>query len=67
LQVAKVDSTSRAHLVPIKLGRDFGKEVEVASGIEVGDQIIASPPDSLSEGDPVKVANAPAPGTPSAK
>jgi RND family efflux transporter MFP subunit len=67
LQVAKVDSMGKAHLVPIKLGRDFGKEVEVASGIDIGDQIIASPPDSLSEGDQVKVANAPAPGTPSAK
>lgn len=67
LQVAKLDSMSKAHLVPIKLGRDFGKEVEVASGVEIGDQIIASPPDSLSEGDQVKVANASAPGTPSAK
>lgn len=67
LQVAKVDSMGKAHLVPIKLGRDFGKEVEVASGIDVGDQIVASPPDSLSDGDAVRVANAPAPGTPSAK
>jgi RND family efflux transporter MFP subunit len=67
LQVAKLDSMSKAHLVPIKLGRDFGKEVEIASGVEIGDLIIASPPDSLSEGDQVKVANAPAPGTPSAK
>jgi len=67
LQVAKVDGNGKAHIVAIKLGRDFGKEVEVASGVEAGDLIIASPPDSLSDGDMVHVANAPATGTPSAK
>jgi RND family efflux transporter MFP subunit len=56
LQVARVDEQSKAHLVSVKMGRDFGKEVEIASGLSAGDRIIASPPDSLSEGDSVHIA-----------
>ncbi len=56
LQVAKIDDQSHAHIVPIKLGRDFGREVEVVSGVESGDKIIASPPDSLNDGDVVHIA-----------
>jgi RND family efflux transporter MFP subunit len=56
LQVARVDDQSKAHLIKVSMGRDFGKEVEIASGINAGDKIIASPPDSLSDGDVVKVA-----------
>ena len=56
LQIAKIDDQSHAHIVPIKLGRDFGREAEVVSGVESGDKIIASPPDSLNDGDVVRVA-----------
>ena len=56
LQVARIDEQSKAHLVKVQMGRDFGKEVEIASGINAGDHIIASPPDSLSDGDAVKIA-----------
>ncbi len=56
LQVARIDEQSKAHLVKVQMGRDFGKEVEIASGINAGDRIIASPPDSLSDGDTVQVA-----------
>jgi len=38
------------------MGRDFGKEVEIASGIAAGDRIIASPPDSLNDGDAIRIA-----------
>ena len=56
LQVARVDDQNKAHLVAVKMGRDFGKEVEIASGIAAGDRIIASPPDSLNDGDAVRIA-----------
>lgn len=56
LQVARLDEQSKAHLVKVQMGRDFGKEVEIASGINAGDRIIASPPDSLNDGDAVKIA-----------
>ncbi len=55
LLVATVDKTSHAHLRPITQGRDFGKEIEVLSGLEPDDTLIVNPPDSLSEGMEVRV------------
>jgi RND family efflux transporter MFP subunit len=57
-QLAVLDSTLHAHLVPITLGRDFGTQFEVAAGLKEGDQVILSPPDSLSDGDLVRLAAA---------
>jgi RND family efflux transporter MFP subunit len=45
----------KADLVPIILGKDFGNEVEVVSGIDGNDLVIANPPDSLSSGAVVQV------------
>ena len=60
LQLAVLDG-DKVHLVPVTLGRDFGSQVEVASGLKEGDKIINSPPDSLMDGDQVRIA------TPAAK
>jgi RND family efflux transporter MFP subunit len=64
LQLAVVDATGHAHLKSVGLGRDFGTQVEVLSGLESGEQVINSPPDSLSEGDQVRVAAAAAKAAP---
>lgn len=53
LRVAVVRD-GKAELVPVVLGRDFGTEVEVTSGIGPGDEVITSPPDSLSSGAAVR-------------
>ena len=42
---------------PIILGKDYGNEVEVVSGIAENDVVIANPPDSLSSGAAVQVVN----------
>ena len=55
LQTAVVDANGIAQLKTIKLGRDFGKEVEVLSGITAGDSIIINPSDSLTSGQKVKI------------
>src|SRR5580704_13043162 len=55
LLVATIDSSSHAHLHSITQGRDFGKEIEVLSGVEESDTLIVNPPDSLSEGMQVRV------------
>lgn len=55
LQVAVVHDGNRAELVHITLGRDFGTEVEVTSGITERDQVIVNPPDSLTTGAAVRV------------
>lgn len=52
---AGVVSGGRVHLVPIRIGRDYGASVEVAGGLNPDDQVILDPPDSLSEGAVVQV------------
>lgn len=57
LLVATVDSSGHAHLHPITQGRDFGREIEVLSGVEESDTLIVNPPDSISDGMQVRVAS----------
>jgi RND family efflux transporter MFP subunit len=45
----------RAVLVPIALGRDDGKTVEVSEGLGPTDEVIQNPPDSLLDGEAVRV------------
>jgi hypothetical protein len=42
-------------LKTVAIGRDLGQVVEIATGIAATDRIIESPPDGLSDGDPVRV------------
>jgi RND family efflux transporter MFP subunit len=56
LQVAAVENNNTAKLVSIALGRDFGAEVEVVSGLTGQESIIASPPDSIIDGEQVRIA-----------
>jgi RND family efflux transporter MFP subunit len=55
LRVATVDGNNVAHLVHITVGRDFGTSVEVLNGLEKGQGVIANPPDSLTDGEKVRV------------
>jgi RND family efflux transporter MFP subunit len=57
LQVATVQNRN-AVLIPITLGRDFGNEVEVISGLNGGEKVILNPPDSLVSGQEVRIATA---------
>ena len=54
LRVA-VAQGGKAKLVPITIGRDDGKTVEVASGLRGSDLVIQNPPDSLIDGEAVNV------------
>lgn len=56
LQVASVENGNTAKLIPIVLGRDFGATVEVVSGLTGQETIILSPPDSIIDGEQVKIA-----------
>jgi len=55
-QVAVVDKDGKVHLRPISIGRDFGATLEILGGLDVSDQIIINPSDSLEEGQKVHVA-----------
>jgi len=45
-----------AVMLPITLGRDFGTEVEVIAGLQGNEWVITNPPDSLIDGEEVRVA-----------
>jgi RND family efflux transporter MFP subunit len=55
LQVATLQGSDHAHLVPIVMGRDFGTQVEVVSGLAVGQHVVDSPPDSLVDNEQIRV------------
>jgi RND family efflux transporter MFP subunit len=55
LRVATVDANSKVVLKPVSISRDLGQVVEIATGLSADDRVIESPPDGLSDGDPVRV------------
>lgn len=61
LHVAAVDGRGRVVLKPVEIGRDFGASVEIVRGVAAGDQVILSPPDSISEATPVRIVSPAAP------
>jgi multidrug efflux pump subunit AcrA (membrane-fusion protein) len=58
LRVGTIANGNHAALTPIVLGRDFGNEVEVVSGLSENASVILTPPDSLVDGQVVRVVEA---------
>ena len=56
LQVAAVEQGGVVKLHTITQGRDFGTTVEVLSGLSPDDVIIVNPPDSVTNGEKVRIA-----------
>ena len=56
LQVGVVRN-GRVQLVPVKIGKDAGATVEIASGLTANDAVILDPSDSLASGQQVEIAN----------
>jgi len=59
VMVAVLQADQRAVLTPIKLGRDFGNEVEVVSGLNATDSVVVNPSDSLESGVKVRLVQEP--------
>lgn len=57
LRVATVGPGSRVVFKAVKVARDLGDFVEIASGLTLGDRIIDSPPDGIGAGDQVRIAS----------
>jgi RND family efflux transporter MFP subunit len=55
LRVAVVDENNKAKLIPIVLGHDDGGTVQVVSGLTADARIIQDPPDSLIDGEVVRI------------
>jgi RND family efflux transporter MFP subunit len=47
----------RVQLIAVKIGRDAGATVEIASGLAANDAVILDPSDSLASGQEVQIAN----------
>ena len=60
-RIALVSAGNRVHYVPVKVGRDFGSEVEILTGLTAADQVIVGPSASLKEGTTVHSVVLPAP------
>ncbi len=69
VQVGVVDAKGAVQLRDVKVGRDFGVQSEILSGVSESDKVIVNPSDSLTTGTTVRVASmtpapSPSPGVP---
>jgi RND family efflux transporter MFP subunit len=55
-QVATVGAGHTVHYQKVDIGRDYGSEVEIVSGLSGAESLITNPTDALQEGSPVQVA-----------
>lgn len=58
MSVASVNSDDRVELKKVTLGRNFGDNVEIRSGLNIADRLVDSPQEALQSGDSVRVADA---------
>ncbi|MBN8846961.1 MULTISPECIES: efflux RND transporter periplasmic adaptor subunit [unclassified Sphingomonas] len=54
-EVATVDPNGRIRLRRVQIGLDKGQTVQILSGLRAGERIVDNPPDSLAEGELVRV------------
>jgi RND family efflux transporter MFP subunit len=59
VEVATVDANNRVVMKKVSIARDFGAEVGIIGGLSASDRVIASPLDSVDNGDEVHVLSAP--------
>jgi RND family efflux transporter MFP subunit len=64
LHVAVVDSTHHAHIVRVIPGRDSGSTMEILGGLDPGQPVVTNPPDSLTDGEEVRVVTPDSENTP---
>ncbi len=69
VQVGIVDAKGVVQLRDVKVGRDFGVQSEILSGVSDSDKVIVNPSDSLTTGTVVRLATttpaaSPSPGAP---
>ncbi len=64
-EVATVGADNRVVIKKIEIARDLGTEVEIVGGLSPDDRVIAIPPDSIDEGDEVRILSPPGSAPPS--
>jgi RND family efflux transporter MFP subunit len=61
LHVGIVDANNHVVLKTVEVGRDYGSDIEIVHGLDADDNVILSPPDSLTEDTVVRLATPPKP------
>lgn len=59
LHVATLDASDHVHFKTVTIRRDYGKSIEIGSGLAPNDRVIINPPDGLADGDEVRIAKNP--------
>jgi hypothetical protein len=54
-QLITVDSGNRIARTPVRLGRDFGREIEVVGGVDATARLVVNPRDDLRAGEEVTI------------
>jgi len=57
LRVATVGPDDRVLFKTVKIARDLGRNIELASGVSLEDRIINAPPDGIADGDQVRIVS----------
>ena len=57
-EVATVGPDNRIALKKVRIARDLGTEVEITGGLSQDERIVANPPDSIGDGEEVRVMEA---------
>lgn len=70
--IENVDGQDKIHFLPVKVGRDFGTEVEILQDVIEGDRLVTNTPADLNEGTavtakPLSKPVTPAPANPASK
>jgi len=58
LRVATVDAGDKIQFKTVKIARDLGRTIELASGLSPEDRVVVTPPDGIADGDQVRIAGA---------
>ena len=67
LHVATLDAGDHVHFKTVTIRRDYGKSIEIGSGVATNDRVIINPSDGLVDGDEVRIAKNPEAGKPHEK
>ena len=55
MHVVTVNPDHTIHFVPVSVGKDMGTQVEILTGLQGSEALVASPSDLLNEGQHVEV------------
>ena len=64
LRVATVGPDDKIRFKAVKISRDLGRSIELASGLSPDDRVVVTPPDGVADGDQVRVAGSPSKAKP---